>query len=114
MPKKWQENWSVPESDAENRQKHIDDLGNLTLLRNSLNCAVKNSDFKTKIEGIPGTGRQKAKEGYQGNVSLNITEEIVRQYDQGRKEWNEDRIDERRNRFAREIIGLWPLYTGGV
>ncbi len=114
MPKKWQENWGVPECDAENRQKHIDDLGNLTLLRNSLNCAVKNSNFKTKIEGIPGTGRQKAKEGYQGNVSLNITEEIVRQYDQGRKEWNEDRIDERRNQFAREIIGLWPLYTGGV
>lgn len=114
MPKKWQENWSVPENYAERRQKHIDDLGNLTLLRNSLNCAVKNSDFKTKIEGIPGTKRQKLKEGYKGNVSLNITEEIVRQYDNGMKEWNEDRIEERRNRFAAEIIALWPLYTGGI
>lgn len=114
MPKKWQENWSVPENYAEKRQKHIDDLGNLTLLRNSLNCAVKNSDFKTKIEGIPGTKRQKPKEGYKGNVSLNITEEIVRQYDNGMKDWNEDRIEERRNRFAVEIIALWPLYSGGI
>ena len=75
---------------------------------------MKNSDFKTKIEGIPGTKRQKPKEGYKGNVSLNITEEIVRQYDNGMKDWNEDRIEERRNRFAVEIIALWPLYSGGI
>lgn len=110
MPQKWLENWKVSEKDMEKRQRYIDDLGNLTLLRNSLNCSIKNADFKTKIEGIPASDRQKAKEGYKGNISLNITEEIVRRYDSGMKEWNEETIEERRNRFANEIIDLWPLY----
>lgn len=112
MPQKWQENWQVSEESAENRQKYIDNLGNLTLLKNSLNCTVKNSDFQTKIEGIPKNGRQKAKEGYKGNVSLHITEEIVKEYDRGLTEWNESRIEARRNRFANEIIALWPLKEG--
>ncbi len=110
MPQKWLENWKVPEKDMEKRQRYIDDLGNLTLLRNSLNCSIKNADFKTKIEGIPASDRQKAKEGYKGNISLNITEEVVKRYDSGMKEWNEETIEERRNRFANEIIVLWPLY----
>ena len=110
MPQKWLENWKVPEKDMEKRQRYIDDLGNLTLLRNSLNCSIKNADFKTKIEGIPASDRQRAKEGYKGNISLNITEEVVKRYDSGMKEWNEETIEERRNRFANEIIVLWPLY----
>lgn len=110
MPQKWQESWGVPENYAEKRQKHIDDLGNLTLLKISLNSTVRNADFKTKIEGIPKQGRQRAREGYKGNISLNITEEIVKMYDNGMKDWNEERIEERRNRLAEKIIELWPLY----
>lgn len=112
MPQKWQENWQVSEDEAENRQNHIDDLGNLTLLRNSLNSSVRNMDFKTKIEGIPKSGKQKAREGYKGNVTLKITGEIIEQYDAGRTEWNECRIDERREKLAEEILALWPFYTG--
>lgn len=111
MPQKWQENWQVPKEQAENRQNHINDLGNLTLLRNSLNSSVRNMDFKTKIEGIPKSGRQRAREGYKGNVSLKITEEIIEQYEAGRTKWNEARIDERREQLAEEILTLWPLYT---
>lgn len=113
MPHKWQENWGVPENYAGKRQEHIDDLGNLTLLKISLNSAVKNADFKTKIEGIPKAGRQKAREGYKGNISLNITEEIVKMYDDGMKDWNEDRIEERRNKLAERLLELWPLYQPG-
>lgn len=111
MPQKWQENWHVPKEQAENRQNHINDLGNLTLLRNSLNSSVRNMDFKTKIEGIPKSGRQRVREGYKGNVSLKITEEIIEQYEAGRTEWNEARIDERREQLAEEILKLWPLYV---
>lgn len=111
MPQKWQENWQVPKEQAENRQNHINDLGNLTLLRNSLNSSVRNMDFKTKIEGIPKSGRQRVREGYKGNVSLKITEEIIEQYEAGRTEWNEARIDERREQLAEEILKLWPLYA---
>lgn len=110
MPQKWQENWSVPENYAERRQKYINDFGNMTLLKNSLNIEVRNSDFKTKIEGIPQSGRRKAKEGYKGNVSLSITEEIVEQYRKGMTEWNEEKIEGRREQLANEIIALWPLY----
>lgn len=110
MPQKWQMNWAVSEDMIENRQKHVGDLGNMTLLRGSLNSTVKNSDFITKIEGIPAEGRRKKKEGYMGNTSLYITEEIVEQYRKGMTEWNEKTIDERRNRLSEEIITLWPLY----
>ena len=48
MPQKWQENWQVSEDEAENRQNHIDDLGNLTLLRNSLNSSVRNRILRQK------------------------------------------------------------------
>ena len=41
---------------------------------------------------------------------MNITEEIVKMYDNGMKDWNEERIEERRNRLAEKIIELWPLY----
>lgn len=109
MPQKWKENWNVPEEQWADRQAHISDLGNLTLLKNSLNITVRNSDFKTKIEGIPASARKKAREGYKGNISLAITEEIVRQYDAGETVWDELAIDKRRNRLAKEVIELWPI-----
>lgn len=110
MPQKWKENWSVPEAQVDIRQAHINNLGNLTLLKNSLNIIVKNSDFKTKVEGIPATGSRKAREGYLGNISLYITEEIVNQYRAGNTVWDESTIEARKNKFAEEIIKLWPLY----
>lgn len=110
MPQKWKENWSVPDSQVDTRQAHINSLGNLTLLKNSLNIIVKNSDFKTKVEGIPAAGTRKAKEGYEGNISLYITEEIVKQYKEGNVVWDETTIEARKNKLAEEIIKLWPLY----
>ena len=109
MPLKWQENWSVSEDQIEKRKAHIYDLGNMTLLRNSLNITVRNSDFKGKIEGVPADGRRKAKEGYKGNTSLDITAEIVKWYDEVSTIWDENAIDKRKNRFFNEIIELWPL-----
>ena len=81
----------------------------MTLLRNSLNITVKNSDFKGKIEGVPADRRRKAKEGYKGNISLDITAEIVKWYDEVSTIWDENAIDKRKNRFFNEIIELWPL-----
>lgn len=109
MPLKWQENWSVSEDQIEKRKAHIYDLGNMTLLRNSLNITVRNSDFKGKIEGVPADRRRKAKEGYKGNTSLDITAEIVKWYDEVSTIWDENAIDKRKNRFFNEIIELWPL-----
>lgn len=109
MPQKWKENWGVPEDQMDNRQQHINDLGNLTLLKNSLNIKVRNADFKTKIEGIPDEGRKKGKEGYKGNIALEITEEIVDLYRNGNTVWNETSIDARRNKLADEIMALWSL-----
>lgn len=109
MPHKWENNWNVPNEQSEKRRVHIPDLGNLTLLKNSLNSKVANSDFKTKIEGLPAEGRKKPREGYRGNISLAITEEIVKYYDDGNEVWNEEAIDERRNRLTEEILELWPI-----
>lgn len=104
MPQKWQKNWAVSDDLVENRKEHINYLGNMTLLKNTLNSTVQNSDFSTKINGSGKTN-----EGYEGNTSLDITEEIVREYRNGKTIWNESRIEERTNRFAAEIINLWPI-----
>lgn len=109
MPHKWEDNWSVSEEQIEERRMHIPDLGNLTLLKISLNSKVTNADFKTKIAGLPAEGRKRPKEGYRGNISLAITEEIVNYYDDGNEVWDEKAIDERRNRLAEEIINLWSI-----
>lgn len=111
IPQKWREHWNVDEDKVENRQAHINNLGNMTLLKNSLNKTVKNSDFKTKVLGIPAEGRKKAHEGYKGNIALEITSEIVKRYDEGKTEWDEKAIEERKNHFFAEIVELWPLYS---
>lgn len=109
MPLKWQEHWNVTEDLVEKRKAHINDLGNMTLLRNSLNIKGGNSDFASKIDGTPAEGRRRAKEVYRGNVSLDITAEIVKRYDDGKTIWDEEAIDARRNGFFNEIMELWPL-----
>ena len=116
MPQKWQEYWSVDalpvldeqgneikdNSEAEKvRQSVIYELGNMTLLKTNLNSSLRNYCFAKKITG---EGRKKGIKAYS---SLNIAEEVVDVYDQG-KTWNESIIRERTGRLLEEFKNIWP------
>lgn len=113
MPQKWKENWFVSAELEEERQRHINDIGNMTLVKASLNATVKNAAFDIKINGQTAVGKKKAHEGYKGNVSLTITSEIVEAYDSGDVVWDEAHIDARRKKICDEVIQLWPSANVG-
>lgn len=109
MPQSWHEKWSVEEEKVENRENHIHDFGNMTLIKGTLNSVIKNEIFKLKINGKPAEGKKRMQEGYRGNISLSITSEIVESYDAGDHVWDEMHIDKRRLSLGNELLALWPI-----
>jgi len=115
MPQKWEEHWSnIPIRDENNnvidnpdaakqyRYKLIYSIGNMTLLKSSLNSALRNYDFERKIKG---DGR---KRGIQYYAELGITKtDIVAPYDTGNTEWNESRIIARGNDITNDVLTIW-------
>ena len=73
----------------------------MTLLKTNLNSSLRNYCFAKKITG---EGRKKGIKAYS---SLNIAEEVVDVYDQG-KTWNESVIRERTGRLLEEFKNIWP------
>lgn len=111
MPKKWKENWfdgiknglvlkdntklSVAQA-IDYRDNHVCMLGNMTLLKASLNSSISNKNFKNKIGKI------------KEYASLKITKnDIVNRYYSKEKDhisdWNEFLIDDRTYSLRQEI-----------
>ena len=115
MPQKWEEYWiSVPvvgddgneitdrEAAKQYRNKIIYSVGNMTLLKSSLNTALRNYEFKRKIEG---DGR---KRGIKHYAELGITKlDLVASFDAGDKIWDETKIRERNNQIANDVLKIW-------
>ncbi len=115
LPQKWEEYWhSVPvmaddgtvisDSEAAKKQRYqkIYWLGNMTLLNSALNSSLRNYTFARKIDG---EGRKKGMRAY---ADLGITYfDIIIPYDQGKSEWNEERIVERTHSLADDIFTMW-------
>ena len=53
MPKKWSNNWGSLSTQDEiiNRNRKLLTLGNLTIITQSLNSSIRDSNWKTKKEG---------------------------------------------------------------
>lgn len=103
MPKKWTTNWFktkcfTPNPNGEEpkyvevtdnieieeiRKNAILNIGNMTLLKASLNTSISNNNFKTKIEG---TDKKDGIRKYVG--TLNVAAEIVKKYDE-QHTWDE-------------------------
>lgn len=117
MPKKWNTNWFKtkcytpnPNGDEpkyievidneeieEIRKNAIVDIGNMTLLKSSLNTSISNNNFKVKIEG------NNKKDGIRKYVgTLNIAKEIVDIYD-NQQSWDERDIFERNQSLFNEL-----------
>lgn len=117
MPQKWEEYWSdvpvigedgqeisEPEVAKQYRYKLIYNIGNMTLLKSSLNSSLRNYDFKRKVEG---EGR---KRGIKHFAELGITKlDIVEVYDAGDRFWEESKIRNRTKQITKDIINIWSI-----
>lgn len=115
MPQKWEEHWKeIPpkyksdgtamneEEAKKDRSEKIHWIGNMTLLRSNLNSALRNYSFEKKMDG---EGRKKGIKAY---ADLSITkDDIVEPYDNGDKNWNEEKIEKRTEKIAKEIKEIW-------
>lgn len=114
MPIKWEEHWdfnNVPHPDEKlnyeerrkDRERKIQCLGNMTLLKAKLNNSIKNSDFNRKIKG---DNRNKGIKHY---ASLSITkDDIVEPFERGEITiWNEKSIEERTKKLKEYIMKIW-------
>lgn len=102
MPKKWENNWSIKLSDEErvNRNWQLLTLGNLTIITNSLNSSIRDSDWNTKKIG---KGRNKGLLEYSAGV------EIFNKY-LSLHDWNEDSIRDRANFLAEKATQVvWKV-----
>ena len=117
MPQKWEEFWSeVPvigddgveitdtETARQYRNKMIYSIGNMTLLKSSLNSALRNHGFQRKLEG---DGQKKGIKNY---AELGITKlDVVEPYDSGDKIWDERKIRERTMRLTDDVLKIWSV-----
>jgi len=117
MPQKWEEYWSnVPFYDETNniivdqvlgkaaRYKKIYYIGNMTLLNSRLNTSLRNYEYQKKIEG---EGRKK---GIRHYSDLFITKiDIISEYDNGNKIWDERSIINRTKKLGEEILKIWKI-----
>ena len=125
MPKSWQKKWlnvALLKKDGSKylsedgkpieltsdegqkiRKYHIESLGNMTLLSQSLNASIKNNTYEKKING-----EGDKKPGYRKYTSLYITKELVEDFDKGNVEWNEATIEKRTRDLKEIMIQIWP------
>ena len=92
MPQKWREHWPLPaDSDPEQREARINQLGNLTLTSGSLNSSLSNGTWETKRPALVQ------------HSLLALNQQVAAQ-----ENWDEDSIKRRGGELAEQICGLWP------
>ena len=106
MPQKWMTNWPVETPEMEIiRSEHINMLGNLTLLTQSLNAGVSNDPWLGKA------GKLGKREQFDSKTTTLLTAEIKRL---GEKDWNETIIRERTETMIADITHIWPVPQGHI
>jgi len=106
MPQKWDTNWPVKSPEAElTRAEHVNKLGNLTLLTQSLNAGVSNDPWLTR------DGKVGKREQFDSKTTTLLTAEIKRM---GEHDWNENLIRTRTDAMITEIAQIWPVPLGHV
>jgi hypothetical protein len=115
MPQKWEEYWSKvavidelgntiadDEKAKQYRIEQIYSIGNMTLLKSSLNSSISNYEFERKVEG---EGR---KRGIKDYAELGITKfDIIEPYNKGDHIWNEEKIRMRTKQITDDVMKIW-------
>lgn len=101
MPKKWTNNWgSLPTQDQIiNRNRKLLTLGNLTIITQSLNSSIRDSDWKTKKEG-------KGEKG--GLIEYASGLETMTKY-LANDTWDEEKIEERAKDLYEIAEKAWAI-----
>ena len=97
MPRSWEGSWKNIAKDTEHAECLIYQIGNMTLLKGSLNNTIKNAPWKTKLNG-DGSHQNSIKTC----ADLLITKEIL-----DKKKWNEESMKERTKRLIKDIFKIW-------
>ena len=98
MPKKWRNNWDMPE-DPEHRDWTLLTLGNLAIITSSLNASIRDANWQTKKKGV---GSRNGLMKYA--VGLETISDFLRL-----DEWNEDHIYERAEWLYGHAADIWHI-----
>lgn len=99
MPRKWQQHW-LPANDAEERDRLIHTLGNLTLLTHKLNSKVSNGRWKGE------EGKCRALERHD---VLFLNRDLLQA---GANGWDDDQVRRRTSRLIERVLAIWPVPEG--
>jgi uncharacterized protein with ParB-like and HNH nuclease domain len=100
MPKKWPNKWGslTNKSDIEYRDFKLKTLGNLTIITQSLNASIRDSDWPTKVKGTDSNGLKHFSAGIETIASyLDLPV------------WNEAEISNRATFLYEKAKDLWKV-----
>lgn len=100
MPKKWQNNWGalLTKEDGDKRDAILKTLGNLTIITQSLNASIRDSDWPTKVKGTDSNGLKHFSAGIETIASyLDLPV------------WNEAKISNRATFLYEKAKELWKV-----
>ena len=101
MPRKWEPHWPLPIGPrADERDRLIHTLGNLTLLTARLNSKVSNG---------PWVGADGKRQGLEAHDVLMLNRELLKGT---QTEWTDSNVRERSELLATLIIEIWPVPEG--
>lgn len=103
MPKKWETHWKLPDASQEAkdaRSKILLTLGNLAIIRPSLNASIKNADWATKKSG--NSTRNPGLEHYASGLETMVDCLKV-------DDWNEQEIENRAKDLCKKAMKIWPV-----
>jgi len=99
MPKKWENKWPKVSSEEERniRNFKLQTLGNLTIITQSLNASIRDSNWDMK------------KEGSVGNPGLTQYASSIETFSSflNKREWNEEVIEERADYLFNVALKVW-------
>jgi uncharacterized protein with ParB-like and HNH nuclease domain len=101
MPKKWENNWDkIDDKDARGiRNSKLLTLGNLTIITQKLNAAIRDSSWNIKKQGKSNKGGLRT---YSAGIE---TLERFLEYEK----WDESTIEERANYLYKKAIAIWDI-----
>jgi uncharacterized protein with ParB-like and HNH nuclease domain len=104
MPKKWENNWGKISSKElrDIRNRKLLTLGNLTIITQSLNASIRDSNWKTKKKG---------KQDKPGLLQYAAGIETLAPYLE-LEEWNESEIEKRAKSLYNKAVKIWKYDDG--
>ncbi|APZ33271.1 DUF262 domain-containing protein [Microbacterium aurum] len=102
MPQKWRAHWpaDLDEEQARERDRRVQQLGNLTIVTQALNSKVSNGAWEQK------------RAHFLASDDVLITKDALALA--GGSTWDEDTIAERTDQLITQIAALWPAPAGHV